>query len=49
MELQRVTVPFEIKQADVNDDMGKFKGYGAIFGNIDLGGDIIRGGALLSR
>jgi HK97 family phage prohead protease len=35
--------PFDVKALDAND--GTFKGYAAIFGNVDLGGDIIMPGA----
>jgi HK97 family phage prohead protease len=45
MEMKRATIPFNIKQADVNNDMGLFEGYGSMFGNIDFGGDIVEGGA----
>ncbi len=38
-EIKYVNVSFEMKAADVKPD-GSFKGYGATFGNIDLGGDI---------
>jgi len=47
METKRFTVPFTIegKEANENRDMGLFSGYGAVFGNVDLGGDIVEGGA----
>lgn len=46
MEIKRITIPFEIKaDADVNNDMGRIEGYGSTFGNVDFGGDIVRGGA----
>lgn len=40
--LSHVNVPFEVKA--VNDD-GTFEGYGAVFGNVDLGRDRIHKGA----
>lgn len=40
--METKTVPFELK---ASDEPGSFKGYGAIFGNRDLGGDIIEAGA----
>lgn len=46
MEIKRATIPFDIKgMTDPDDDSGDFKGYGSIFGNIDLGGDIVERGA----
>lgn len=39
MELEYVNIAFEMKASDVKPD-GSFKGYGATFGNVDLGGDI---------
>ena len=47
METKRFTVPFsEVKaDGDANSDLGTFEGYGSVFGNIDLGGDIVQGGA----
>jgi len=44
MELKRAIIPFDIK-ADINSTSGTFEGYGSIFGNIDLGGDIVFPGA----
>ncbi len=38
-EIKYAGVSFEIKAEDVKPD-GSFKGYGATFGNVDLGGDI---------
>ena len=45
MEIKRFIIPFDCKMDDANNGMGLFEGYGSIFGNIDLGGDIIEGGA----
>jgi len=45
MEIKRFTIPFEIKADDGNSSIGTFSGYGSIFGNIDLGGDIVLAGA----
>ena len=41
----RVDVSFEIKAQDNEENEGEFSGYGSIFGNKDLGGDIIEKGA----
>lgn len=38
-EIKYAGVSFEVKADDVKPD-GSFKGYGATFGNVDLGGDI---------
>lgn len=40
--MKHMTVPMEIKSVD---DAGKFSGYGSVFGNVDLGGDIVEKGA----
>jgi len=40
---ERKTLSFELKDAGAGD--GAFTGYGAVFGNVDQGGDIIRQGA----
>jgi HK97 family phage prohead protease len=45
MELKHKVINFETKMDDANDDSGIFEGYGSVFGNIDLGGDIVEGGA----
>jgi HK97 family phage prohead protease len=45
MEIKRAIIPFEVKNEDPSNEMGLFEGYGSIFGNIDLGGDIVKGGA----
>ncbi len=39
--MQKLTVPLEVKSLDARE----FAGYGAVFGNVDLGGDIIIPGA----
>jgi HK97 family phage prohead protease len=44
-EEARVDVAFEVKTAGVDDESGVFSGYGSIFGNKDLGGDVIVEGA----
>lgn len=36
------TIPLELKQVD---DAGRFSGLGAVFGNVDLQGDVIKRGA----
>lgn len=41
----RVDVAFEIKSEEINEENGTFQGYGSIFGNKDLGNDIIVEGA----
>lgn len=43
--MQRINAPFEIKSAK---DDGTFTGYAAVFGNIDLGFDVIDPGAFKS-
>jgi uncharacterized protein len=45
MELGCITVPLELKFAGDEKPAGYFEGYGAVFGNIDLGGDMIERGA----
>lgn len=40
----RIQCAFEVKTDDVQAD-GTFKGYGAVFGNVDLGRDIVMKGA----
>ena len=40
--MKHMTVPMEIKAVD---DAGTFSGYASIFGNVDLGGDIVEKGA----
>ncbi len=41
-ELKRMALSFDLK---ADGDGGKFTGYGAVFGNVDHGGDLIRQGA----
>ena len=41
--MKYLNVPMEIKAAD--DQPGHFEGYASIFGNVDLGGDIVERGA----
>ncbi len=41
----RVDVAFEIKSEEIDEENGTFQGYGSIFGNKDLGNDIIVEGA----
>jgi HK97 family phage prohead protease len=43
MSREYLSVPFEIKAAA--DDAGVFEGYGSVFGNVDLGGDVVAHGA----
>lgn len=45
MELSTVVGPFEIKFAGAGMPEGSFEGYGAVFNNRDLGGDVIDPGA----
>jgi HK97 family phage prohead protease len=47
MELKRISCPLvEVKaDGDANSNEGVFSGYGSTFGNLDLGGDIIKAGA----
>ena len=45
MEMKRAIIPFKIKAEDNAIEMGTFEGYGSVFGNIDLGGDIVMNGA----
>lgn len=42
MEKKRIIVPFERKSLG---EKGEFEGYGSVFGNVDLGGDIVMKGA----
>jgi HK97 family phage prohead protease len=42
---KHLDVPFEVKVLDDTDQEGVFEGYGAIFGNEDLGRDIVAKGA----
>jgi len=45
MEIKRAVVPFIKEEGDVSNDAGTFSGYGSVFNNVDLGGDIVLGGA----
>lgn len=47
MEIKRISCPLvEVKaDGDANSEEGVFSGYGSTFGNLDLGGDIIKAGA----
>jgi HK97 family phage prohead protease len=45
MEIKHAVVPFIKEEGDVSNDTGSFSGYGSVFNNIDLGGDIVLGGA----
>jgi len=47
MEIKRISCPLvEVKaEGDANSAEGEFSGYGSTFGNLDLGGDIIKAGA----
>lgn len=38
LQVEHKTIPFEVKEVDSN---GTISGYGAVFGNVDSGGDII--------
>jgi len=43
MEVKRASIPFKLSSPI--SDLGEFSGYGSIFGNVDLGGDIVEPGA----
>lgn len=45
MELGTFSVPFEVKFAGDGAPAGSFEGYGAVYNNIDRGGDLIEPGA----
>lgn len=45
MELGTLSVPFEVKFAGDGAPAGSFEGYGAVFNNVDRGGDMIEPGA----
>jgi HK97 family phage prohead protease len=45
MELGCISVPLELKFAGDEKPAGYFEGYGAVFGNVDQGGDVIERGA----
>ena len=40
-----VQIAAEIKAGNEEDEKGSFEGYGSIFGNVDLGNDVIQAGA----
>lgn len=42
--MERKSFAFDLKLADLTDD-GQFSGYAAVFGNVDLDGDVIEPGA----
>lgn len=44
-ETDTLDVKFDIKSVDEEDDRGYFEGYGSIFGNKDLGNDVVMQGA----
>jgi len=45
MDFGCISVPLELKFAGAECPPGYFEGYGAVFGNVDLGGDMIERGA----
>jgi len=45
MELERKTLTFKVRDADADDGTLRFAGLGSVFGNTDLGGDIVMPGA----
>ncbi|MGL5435884.1 MAG: HK97 family phage prohead protease [Lachnospiraceae bacterium] len=45
MSLKRSKKSIQFKMDDFDEEQGIFSGYGAIFGNIDSGGDVIEPGA----
>jgi len=45
MTTKYLTVPFEIKQVEEEDEFFRVKGLGSTFGNVDRGGDIVIRGA----
>ncbi len=44
MSLHKFACPFEVKASDAE---GNFEGYASVFGNVDLGGDVIEPGAFV--
>lgn len=42
--METLDFPFELKS--INEQAGTFTGYAAVFGNVDLGGDVLEPGAL---
>ena len=45
METKKALVQFDVKMEDDTSTRGVFSGYGSIFGNVDLGGDVVESGA----
>lgn len=45
MELKHLTYAFEMKETKEDSEFFYFEGYGATFGNVDHGGDVIQQGA----
>lgn len=45
VELKNSHIQLEIKEISSDSTYGFFKGYGSIYGNVDLGGDIVQRGA----
>lgn len=43
--LERMTLPFELKEAETEGDLGIIKGYAGVKHNVDGGGDVIMDGA----
>ena len=44
-EMEKLVLPFEIKQIKEDDDFFMFEGYLSTFGNVDLGDDVVMPGA----
>lgn len=45
METKKALVQFDVKMEDQTSSRGMFSGYGSVFGNVDLGGDVVEYGA----
>lgn len=45
MDIGQISVPLELKFAGDGAPVGSFEGYGAVFNNVDRGGDLIEPGA----
>ena len=45
MKLKTKLLKFDQAQISLDEDTGRISGYGSVFGNIDLGGDIVMPGA----
>lgn len=43
--MRNLDIPFEIKSAAKDGSVGKFQGFASVFGNVDLGGDVVERGA----